>query len=127
MGIIKTVETLRLVLLLVLPLTGAGCITMKYTHGVPNLAQVDEGVWRGGQPTDVGWKYLKSLGVTNVVKLNLGKDDEAEAVGLKVTSVPISFRQMSWDCPMSRSIRLWFPSPRELLCIAVTARTGPDW
>ena len=35
----------------------------------PNLAQVEPGVWRGGQPTEQGWRDLRSLGITNVVKL----------------------------------------------------------
>jgi tyrosine-protein phosphatase SIW14 len=85
---------LRLFLLLVAVSMGAGCTAMKYTHGIPNLVEVAPGIWRGGQPTDEGWKYLRQeLGVTNVVKLNLGKDTCAEAMGMKVTYVPISYWQ----------------------------------
>lgn len=88
-------ERLNLLLVLALLSVEAGCATMKYTHGVPNLVQVDKGVWRGGQPTDEGWNYLnKTLGVINVVKLNLGEDAGANAVGMKVSSVPIPFWQM---------------------------------
>ena len=68
---------------------------MKSTHGVPNLVQVHPGVWRGGQPTVEAGRYLKqSLGVTNGVKLNSGKDDYAEVVGMKITRIPIPFWQM---------------------------------
>lgn len=49
-----------------------GCSSTKWTEGVPNLAQVDPGVWRGGQPTPSGWKYLATLGLTNELKLNEG-------------------------------------------------------
>src|SRR5207248_565682 len=37
-------------------------------RGVPNFRVVDQGVYRGGQPTEAGWAYLKSLGVKTVVK-----------------------------------------------------------
>jgi protein tyrosine/serine phosphatase len=50
-----------------------------YTHGVPNLQQVDSFVWRSGQPiTDEGWDYLKSLGITTVVKLNYDEEGSDE-------------------------------------------------
>lgn len=68
-----------------------GCTPTAYTHGIPNLAQVDgaSNVWRGGQPTTAdGWAYLKSLGIKRVVKLNFepteGSDDGARAIGLEV-------------------------------------------
>lgn len=92
---IKIRKLSKLFLILVMVLSGAGCTTMKYTHGVPNLVQVGPGVWRGGQPTEEGWRYLKqNLGVTNVVKLNAGEDDCAKAIGMKVTQIPIPFWQM---------------------------------
>jgi len=40
-----------------------------YVHAIPNLVQVAPGLWRSGQPTDPDeWQYLKSLGLTQVVK-----------------------------------------------------------
>lgn len=78
----------RLCLLLVL-LTG--CV--KSQHGIPNFAQVDAGIWRGGQPTDAGWIYLKSLGVSNDVKLNLEEPGDKTAVlmGIKLYDAPMDF------------------------------------
>jgi hypothetical protein len=91
----KITERLNLLGVLALLSVQAGCATMEYTHGVPNLVQVDKGVWRGGQPTVEGWNYLnKNLGVTNVVKLNLGEDSGSKSVGMKVSKNPISFWQM---------------------------------
>lgn len=69
-----------LALLMGLIITACSAQHTKVTHGVPNLHQVGPSVWRGGQPTDEGWAYLKSLGLTNVVKLNEqteGRDDPA--------------------------------------------------
>lgn len=38
---------------------------------IPNFAQVDPGIWRGGQPTTPdAWKDLRALGVSTVIKLN---------------------------------------------------------
>lgn len=55
-------------------------------HGIPNLIQVAPGLWRGGQPnTPEDWQYLKSLGITKVVKLNYdieGSDQGAVDAGL---------------------------------------------
>jgi protein tyrosine/serine phosphatase len=84
--------TLRTILLF-LTLGLCSCSPTTYTHGVPNLVQVDPGVWRSGQPTTpAAWAYLKSLGIKRVVKLNFeseGTDDGARAVGMEVLYVPI--------------------------------------
>ena len=54
-----------------------GCQTPRpQTNDVPNLAVVDAqlGIYRGGQPNLAGWGILHSLGITNVVKLNLNSE-----------------------------------------------------
>jgi Tyrosine phosphatase family len=69
------------------------CAKGAADSGVPNFAQVEPGVWRGGQPTDQGWAYLHSLGITNVVKLNSegeGSDAAAKKLGMKIYAAPIS-------------------------------------
>jgi tyrosine-protein phosphatase SIW14 len=50
------------------------CSSSKSYHGIPNLALVEPGLWRGGQPNDEGWEWLRTNGVTHVVKLNEGVD-----------------------------------------------------
>lgn len=75
--------------------TVCGCKSAS-VHGVSNFAIVNPGIYRGGEPTEEGWKYLKSIGVSNVVKLNMeseGSDKIAENLGMKVVSIPISTRQ----------------------------------
>lgn len=47
-----------------------GCATPAAVNGVPNFAAVAPGVFRGGQPNEAGWQFLRSLGVPNIVKLN---------------------------------------------------------
>jgi protein tyrosine/serine phosphatase len=76
-------------------LTLAGCATTptNVTNGIPNFHQVSTGIYRGGQPTLEGWKYLKSLGVTNVIKLNEiseASDQPAIDLGMTVKYHPIN-------------------------------------
>lgn len=78
----------------VLLLALAGCSTPGYVdHGVPNLRTISPGEYRGGQPLDSNaWVYIFSLGVSNVVKLNLeseGSDAPARALGMTVNYYPI--------------------------------------
>jgi protein tyrosine/serine phosphatase len=53
-----------------------GCSSSKnfVRHGIPNFHAIDAGqaIYRGGQPDDRGGAYLSALGVSNIVKLNLG-------------------------------------------------------
>lgn len=72
---------------------------------VPNFTSVCDGIYRGGQPTDAGWNYLHEIGITQVIKLNLegeGSDVAAEALGMKLTYMPIDlddqliFRPREW-------------------------------
>ena len=75
-------------LLIVLVGLLVGCAKTKDVNGVPNLVQVEPGLWRSGQPTtSAEWAYLKSLGVHHIVKLNFeseGSDGDATAAGLDV-------------------------------------------
>ena len=83
-------------MLLTAMICGCATVSTTGTHGIPNLAQVDPGVWRGGQPTAAGWDWLYSHGVTNVVKLNEtseGSDDYAAQKGMLVIPWTISLPQ----------------------------------
>jgi tyrosine-protein phosphatase SIW14 len=91
-----------------------GCSPTIYVHGVPNLAKVEDGVWRSGQPLERDqWNYLYStLGIRHIVKLNFeseGSDQGAVAAGMVVHTLSIQ------------------PAGDEDLINAVTnAFTGPD-
>jgi len=65
--------------------------------GIPNFHQVNEHVYRGGQPSDTGWTSLAKLGVKKVVDLRLAGEHsiatEAKAVkaaGMEYVSEPLS-------------------------------------
>lgn len=101
-----TVKT-NLALLALVLLTACATTSQNYDHGVPNLAQVEEGVWRGGQPTAEGWAYLRSLGVTNTIKLNPvseGSDDLALSNGIQVLYFPITTIQQTLDEPKEETV-----------------------
>jgi tyrosine-protein phosphatase SIW14 len=86
-------STWILSMLLTIGLCGcwSGCTTTPtvVTHGVPNFYSLDGNIYRGGQPTTEGWAYLKSIGVTNVVKLN-EKSEAVDKTDLPVNYYPIN-------------------------------------
>jgi hypothetical protein len=109
------VRTPRTFFGLLLAVCLAGCASAPAPHGVPNFAVVDYNIYRGGQPTAQGWEYLKTLGVTNVVKLNdesEGSDAYACLVGMTINRFPISL-----------SDQLFYLKHREMVWGAVDAIT----
>ncbi len=65
--------------------------------GVPNFHQVNEHLYRGGQPADAGWSNLAKLGVKTVIDLRLASEHsinrEARAVeraGMVYVSQPMA-------------------------------------
>ena len=83
-------------ILIVLVLVGCSAVPTFVSHEIPNFRPVpgDPSVYRGGQPkSKAAWAYLQSMGVTNVVKLNLesgASDSEARALGMTVRYFPIN-------------------------------------
>lgn len=101
----KTSSTVNMLVLALTLLTA--CVSVPLQHGVPNLAQVEEGVWRGGQPTAEGWAYLRSLGVHTSIKLNPvseGSDDLAISNNIAVLYFPISTIQQTLDEPKEETV-----------------------
>jgi len=98
------------------------CSPTTYTHGVPNLAEVDNGLWRSGQPTTLeAWTYLHSIGVKHVVKLNFeseGSDALAEKVGIDVTTLSIE--------PNGDVVTIFDP-PNEGRVVVAISLLGPGW
>ena len=76
------------------------CTTTPVSHGIPNFKLVDakQSIYRGGQPSTNGFNYLKSIGITNIVKLNTiheGSDEYAKSIGIRVVAVPFdTYEQM---------------------------------
>jgi len=101
--------TLRLALLLLAALVVPGCggdatsqpmgtTTQKAfaqrlpgVPGLENFARVNANLYRGAQPTDDGFKQLKSMGVKTVIGLrsNHSTKKEVEAAGLASVELPL--------------------------------------
>lgn len=113
-------EAMKRTLSLALALTLAACSPMIYTHGVPNLARVDDNVWRSGQITTAeGWDTIAALAAgraIHVLKLNFdaeGSDALAVARGFDVHLLAIDPQgdQDVWD-DLAAAFRQ--PSPARL-------------
>jgi hypothetical protein len=86
----------------------SGCASHA-PQGVPNFACVEPDIWRGGQPTNEGWRYLKNIGVCRTIKLNAseeGSDLEAEKLGIVVVNCPISPIQATIGKPDAQAMRV---------------------
>src|ERR1700735_1337740 len=73
-----------------IPMQAAGAVA----PGVSNFHQVDDRIYRGGQPVGAGWDSLAALGVKTVVDL-LEHSPNAErraveAAGMRYVNVPLS-------------------------------------
>jgi protein tyrosine phosphatase (PTP) superfamily phosphohydrolase (DUF442 family) len=88
--------------------------------GIKNFDQVDTHVYRGGQPTDKGFRYLAKLGVETIVDLREpGARSEAEqrvvtAAGMKYVNVPMTGLHPPTEMEISK-----------LLTMLEDTRTGP--
>ena len=85
-------------------------------HGVINLFAVEQNILRGGQPTAEGWSWLKSEGITDVIKLDTegeSSDAIAGSMGMTVHRFPIPW----WQQVLLRP-------PQSLLVAAVACIKG---
>ena len=64
--------------------------------GVPNFHEVNEHVFRGGQPVNAGWNSLAHLGIKLVIDLRpatehpvKAEENAVEAAGMKYVNVPM--------------------------------------
>jgi len=59
--------------------------------GVENFARVNPGLYRGGQPTEEGFKQLKSMGVKTVIDFRSfhSTRKQVEAAGLTPVEIPL--------------------------------------
>lgn len=89
----KTIVCLLLLLI-------SGCAYLGYLRDpfvdIPNFYQVDERLYRGGQPKPEGFQNLKSLGIKTVISLR-GEDEKTyneketlKALGISFFNLPMS-------------------------------------
>jgi protein tyrosine/serine phosphatase len=84
------------------PLLAAGPDAGKVTTSaspILRFAQVDTQLYRGAQPDDAGFKYLKDMGIRTIVSFrtdNLSERKIVEALGMRFVSIPVRFRAFGW-------------------------------
>jgi len=100
--------------------------------GVPNFHQVNDHVYRGGQPSRQGWTGLAHLGVKTVIDLRL--EDEhptrlesqaVQAAGMRYINIPMNGVVAPSDEQMARALALLdSESPVFVHCRRGADRTG---
>jgi protein tyrosine/serine phosphatase len=93
----------RLILILLLPvmLPARPHADTPAKRDIPRFLVVADGLYRGGQPTEEGFEFLKQLGIKTVINLRM-EYNEAEIVqkyGMNYVSLPID------------EVRLWSQIP----------------
>lgn len=73
---------------------------------IPRFQAVTESVFRGGQPTEAGFRFLRQKGIKTVINLREENDEKAlvESLGMKYVHLPLS----AWDPIPDRAIRAFF-------------------
>lgn len=80
---------------LALALFPALCFAADVPRGIHNFRQVDDHIYRGGQPTRAGFQNLAKLGVRAVIDLrgagerSISEEKQVEALGMKYYGVPL--------------------------------------
>jgi protein tyrosine/serine phosphatase len=60
---------------------------------LPRFAVLSDGLYRGGQPTEKGFRFLKEKGVKTVINLRAEDDSEAaivEKLGMRYMRIPVN-------------------------------------
>jgi len=103
--------------------------------GIPNFQQVNERIFRGGQPTNEGFQSLAKLGVKIVIDLRRDNEDgehslraekkSVEAAGMRYVSVPMKGIVAPTDDQISKVLTA-FDSPEKVFvhCKKGKDRTG---
>ena len=115
----------------------SGCAYLNYLKDpfvdIPNFYQVDEVLYRGGQPNQRGLERLKSLGIKTVISLR-GEDEELlqeknqlQAWGINFYSLPMSVYERPTDEQVLKFLEIVLRKDNQpvfLHCTSGRDRTG---
>jgi len=89
-----------------LALDGFGGSSAAAVPAIPPFQAVTESVFRGGQPTEAGFRFLRQKGIKTVINLREENGEKAlvESLGMKYVHLPLS----AWDPIPDRAIRAFF-------------------
>lgn len=118
--------------LIVLPVLALPLLAGQVS-GIKNFDKVDDHVYRGGQPTPEGIKYLAGLGVKVVIDLrepgsrSVKEEKDAIAAGMKYVNVPMTGLTPPSDDEITRILALLESAdsgPVFVHCMRGADRTG---
>ena len=99
--------------------------------GVGNLAAVDDRVWRGGAPSEAGYRALADNGVRTIVDLRAEADVQIDhrlldRLGLRLVSIPLRDGQAPQARQVNRFLRVVQNTEKRVYvhCGAGVGRTG---
>ena len=106
-------------------------VAVREVAGISNFTAVDGHVWRGGAPSEVGYRNLAAAGVTTIVDLRAedGLEPDSRMVtdlGMRLVSIPIRDGQ----APSADKVAQFLAATREsggtvfVHCGAGVGRTG---
>lgn len=93
-------------------LLAAEASSPQAVSGVANFHQVDDHVYRGGQPTDEGFRNLAKLGIKIVIDLrepgerSVPEEKTVTASGMKYIGIPMKGMQKPSDQSMRKALDL---------------------
>lgn len=106
----KALARIVLTLTLVVPTHAVGAETLE---GVRNFHRVDDHVFRGGQPTEVGFRNLAKLGIQTVIDLRreqehstAGEAAIVRRLGMRYVNVPLHSMKAPRTDQLARVIEL---------------------
>lgn len=119
-------------LLLTLTFCFAGPRGLPPAEGILNFGRINDGLYRGAQPDEIGIKNLKHLGIKMIINLRMPKEAskvepaQAEANGIIYTNVPLTGLGRPTDSQISKILSLIesSPSPVFIHCEHGCDRTG---
>ena len=89
---------------------GPGAPVAPAADGVPNFQQVNGRIYRGGQPSDYGFKFIARLGVKTVIDLRRESSEEADeeklvsAAGLRFINIPMDDLRAPTDAQIALAL-----------------------
>ena len=119
-------------LLLITTLSFGGSRGLPPVEGINNFGRVNDGLYRGAQPGELGIKNLRRLGVKLIINLRMPKEalkaeqDQAAANGIIYTNVPLAGVGRPTDAQVAKILSLIesSPSPVFIHCEHGCDRTG---
>ena len=72
--------------------SGAAWAAPIHCEGVPNFYKVDDHLYRGGQPTEEGFRQLERMGIRTIINVRSVKSDEdlIKGTNLRYVEIPSS-------------------------------------